>query len=68
MKKIGIVGLLMVLMLPLETPPVKAATLNAGETIAMKPAEGLRKKKGYRKKKGFMWGLFRKNNCGCPKH
>ncbi|MEA5140092.1 hypothetical protein [Arcicella rigui] len=21
-----------------------------------------------RKKKGFLWGLFRKKDCGCPKH
>lgn len=26
-----------------------------------------RKKKGYRPKKGFMWGLFKKKGCGCPK-
>ncbi|RYF76178.1 MAG: hypothetical protein EOO39_05880 [Cytophagaceae bacterium] len=26
-----------------------------------------RKKKGYRRKKGFMWGLFKKKDCGCPK-
>lgn len=27
-----------------------------------------RKKKGYRKKRGFLWGLFKKKDCGCPKH
>jgi hypothetical protein len=21
-----------------------------------------------RKKKGFLWGLFKKKDCGCPKH
>lgn len=21
-----------------------------------------------RRKKGFLWGLFKKNDCGCPKH
>ncbi len=21
-----------------------------------------------RRKKGFLWGLFRKKDCGCPKH
>jgi hypothetical protein len=24
--------------------------------------------KRRRKKKGFLWGLFKKNDCGCPKH
>lgn len=67
MKKIGIVGLFIVFMLPLEAS-VEAATKTTHESIMLKPTEVLRKKKGYRKKKGFMWGLFRKNNCGCPKH
>ena len=21
-----------------------------------------------RKKKGFLWGIFKKKDCGCPKH
>lgn len=21
-----------------------------------------------RRKKGFLWGIFRKKDCGCPKH
>ena len=67
MKKLGIVGLLIVFMLPLEAS-VEAATITTHESSILKPNEVLRKKKGYRKKKGFMWGLFRKNNCGCPKH
>ena len=26
-----------------------------------------RRKKRFRQKKGFMWGLFKKKDCGCPK-
>lgn len=67
MKKVGIISLLIALMLPLEGP-VAAASVNNTEASITKTEQLLRKKKGYRKKKGFMWGLFRKNNCGCPKH
>ena len=67
MKKVGIISLMIALMLPLEGT-VAAASVKTTETSITKTEQLLRKKKGYRKKKGFMWGLFRKNNCGCPKH
>ncbi|WP_370724075.1 hypothetical protein [Fibrella aquatica] len=43
-----------------------AASLSSPTTVK---AESIfkRKKKGYRPKKGFMWGLFKKKGCGCPK-
>ena len=49
---------------PAETyASVRSASVKAKEEAIFK-----RKKKGYRKKRGFMWGLFKKKDCGCPKH
>ena len=47
-----------------EAPAVPLSTTSASvkEESIFK-----RKKKGYRRKKGFMWGLFKKKDCGCPK-
>lgn len=57
-------------MLGLAEVPVSAATYTAANTTVKAKEETIfkRKRKGYRKKKGFMWGLFKKNDCGCPKH
>ena len=58
-----------VAMLGLTEAPVSAAIGNTTtETTVKTKEETIFKRKGYRKKKGFMWGLFRKNDCGCPKH
>ena len=60
-----------VAMLGLTEAPVSAAIGNTTTETTVKTKEETifkRKRKGYRKKKGFMWGLFRKNDCGCPKH
>ena len=42
--------------------PLSATSASVKEESIFK-----RKKKGYRRKKGFMWGLFKKKDCGCPK-
>ena len=47
-----------------------AAALSTPTTVQeAQPADGIfkRKKRGYQRKKGFMWGLFKKKDCGCPK-
>ena len=44
-----------------------AATLSETHTLVKEEAIFKRKKKGYRRKKGFMWGLFKKKDCGCAK-
>jgi hypothetical protein len=67
MKKIGIAGLIIAMMLPLGST-AEAVSVNEKTTVFSKTEQIFKKRKGYRKKKGFMWGLFRKNNCGCPKH
>ncbi len=70
MKNIGLI-LFAVAMLGLSEAPVSAAVVTTTTETTVKAKEAtvfLRKRKGYRKKKGFMWGLFRKNDCGCPKH
>ncbi|MEZ0540476.1 hypothetical protein [Fibrella arboris] len=43
-----------------------ASSLSAHPTVT-EVASIKRKKKGFRRKKGFMWGLFKKKGCGCPK-
>ncbi len=70
MKKLLIYTLLVTLLLPLgvaEASPALSATpettVAPNQTTIFK-----RKRKGFRQKKGFMWGLFKKNDCGCPKH
>lgn len=40
----------------------------AADLIPTTTSEMLVRGKRPRKKKGFLWGLFRKNDCGCPKH
>lgn len=61
-----------VAMLGLSDAPVSAAVgteISAKATVKTKEETIFkRKRKGYHKKKGFMWGLFRKNDCGCPKY
>jgi hypothetical protein len=56
--------------LVLTEAPVSAAVSTSTATTVKAKEEMVfkRKRKGYRKKKGFMWGLFKKNDCGCPKH
>jgi hypothetical protein len=39
-----------------------SATVKAKEETFFK-----RRRKGPRRKRGFMWGLFKKKDCGCPK-
>ncbi len=70
MKNIGLV-LFAVVLLGMTEAPVSAAVRTATTETTVKTKEETifkRKRKGYRKKKGFMWGLFKKNDCGCPKH
>jgi hypothetical protein len=45
-----------------------AASLSVASTTVKAKQESIfkRKKKGYRRKKGFLWGLFKKKDCGCP--
>jgi hypothetical protein len=59
-----------VLIIGVSETPVSAATTRSTETTVKATETTLfkRKRKGYRKKRGFMWGLFKKNDCGCPKH
>lgn len=44
-----------------------AAAYSASPTVK-EVAIFRKKKKGFRRKKGFLWGLFKKNDCGCPNH
>ncbi|ARK09984.1 hypothetical protein [Fibrivirga algicola] len=44
-----------------------AASLPTRSSTVKEESIFKRKKKGYRRKKGFMWGLFKKKDCGCPK-
>lgn len=72
MKNIGLI-LFAVAMLGLTETPVSAAVSTATattETTVKAREETIfkRKRKGYHKKKGFLWGLFKKNDCGCPRH
>ena len=63
--------LVAVVLLGLTEAPVSAAVVVVpAETTVQAKEETIfkRKRKGYRKKKGFMWGLFKKNDCGCPNH
>ncbi|MFN8358218.1 MAG: hypothetical protein U0Y10_27390 [Spirosomataceae bacterium] len=64
MKKLMIVALVGLFTLPSPTfADVDSATHTQQSQLFKR-----KKAKGYRKKKGFLWGLFRKNDCGCPKH
>ncbi|MBO0950534.1 hypothetical protein [Fibrella forsythiae] len=58
---------LLVFSASLLTGEAPAATLSATRTTVKEESLFKRKKKGYRRKKGFMWGLFKKKGCGCPK-
>lgn len=59
-----------VLIIGVSETPVSAAIARSTETTVKATETTIfkRKRKGYRKKRGFMWGLFKKNDCGCPKH
>lgn len=52
----------------LALPEVSLANTKDSKDTVSQQIFGKKKHKGYRKKKGFMWGLFKKNDCGCPKH
>lgn len=69
MKK-NVLFLVAVAMVVLAEAPASAAVSQSAETTVSAKEEMIfkRKRKGFRKKKGFMWGLFKKNDCGCPKH
>ncbi|WP_266361959.1 hypothetical protein [Tellurirhabdus rosea] len=69
MKKLLILSMTFGMLLPVESS-AEALTSSAApsEVKEAKIVKRKRKARGYRKKKGFMWGLFRKNDCGCPKH
>ncbi|MBO0937827.1 hypothetical protein J2I47_14805 [Fibrella sp. HMF5335] len=64
MKSTTIVLLLMASLAVTEAP---AAGYLASPT-AKEATIFRKKKKGFRRKKGFLWGLFKKNDCGCPNH
>jgi len=68
MKKVILLSLTLGLMLPLDAPLQAAASSTTTEVKETQVLKRKRKARGYRKKKGFLWGLFRKNDCGCPKH
>lgn len=70
MKKLLVLSLIGILLLPLEAT-VEAAPVTKKALNEVKATTVYKRKRarGYRKKKGFMWGLFRKKNpCGCPNH
>jgi len=70
MKNIGLVLFALVLLGLTEVPVSATVRTTTTETTIKTKEETIfkRKRKGYHKKKGFMWGYFRKNDCGCPKH
>lgn len=68
MKLTGLVLLLTALLTMAEVPVQAYAPAHSESVKAKEEAIFKRKRKGYRKKRGFMWGLFRKKDCGCPKH
>ena len=47
-----------------EAPAVAYSANPAAKEVAI----FRKKKKGLRRKKGILWGLFKKNDCGCPNH
>jgi hypothetical protein len=52
-----------------EAPAADLLTTPARAEFQTETAIFKKKRKGApRKKKGFLWGLFRKNDCGCPRH
>jgi hypothetical protein len=46
-----------------EAPAADLLTTKTGTEAPIR-----RKRNGTHKRKGFLWGLFRKNDCGCPNH
>jgi len=68
MKKVLILSLVVGLVLPLENAVAAEPISRHAEVSETNVVKRKRKARGYRKKKGFLWGLFRKNDCGCPKH
>jgi hypothetical protein len=46
-----------------EAPAADLLTTKTGTESPIR-----RKRNGAHKRKGFLWGLFRKNDCGCPNH
>jgi hypothetical protein len=54
----------------LDVPAAEANNVPAATESAVKAEEEAffkRRRKGPRRKRGFMWGLFKKKDCGCPK-
>lgn len=70
MKSITLILFAVVLLGLTEAPVSATVVMGTTETTITTKEETIfkRKRKGYHKKKGFMWGLFKKNDCGCPKH
>lgn len=66
MKKLLLLLVLSGLLLPAEAMAYSHAS--SAPTVKEMSFGKRKKARGYRKKKGFMWGLFRKNDCGCPNH
>lgn len=69
MKLTALVLLLTALLTLVEAPAQAYASAPSELTVkAKEEAIFKRKRKGYRRKRGFLWGLFRKKDCGCPNH
>lgn len=69
MKNVRIILFALVTLLLTEVPVSATVGGSAATTVKAKEESIFkRKRKGYHKKRGFMWGLFKKNDCGCPKH
>ena len=64
MKKLIVFSVLMSC-LQIET---EASTLLLSKTSIKATNTEVTYKIKRRRKKGFLWGLFRKKDCGCPKH
>jgi len=46
----------------------EAFTTNATKTTIAESQSHSSLKTKRRRKKGFLWGIFKKKDCGCPKH
>jgi hypothetical protein len=47
--------------------PNEAFAHSKNSTVLSKP-NNFKKANKFRKKRGFLWGLFKKKSCDCPKH
>ena len=60
--------LLTVILACFQVESEAANNISYKNTIISETSSVLKTTLKRRRKKGFLWGLFKKNDCGCPKH